>query len=65
MENINELNKINNNNNNDTFIFSSINLKKDILKYFNQILIFEQHLNKYPLLQGFYDENHINSLSTT
>ena len=36
MENINELNKINNNNN-DTFIFSSINLKKDILKYFNSL----------------------------
>ena len=35
MENINELNKINNNN--DTFIFSSINLKKDILKYFNSL----------------------------
>ena len=37
MENINELNKINNNNNNDTVIFSSINLKKDILKYFNSL----------------------------
>ena len=36
MENINELNKINNNNN-DTVIFSSINLKKDILKYFNSL----------------------------
>lgn len=36
MENINELNKIYNNNN-DTVIFSSINLKKDILKYFNSL----------------------------
>jgi len=36
MENINELIK-NNNNNNDTVIFSSINLKKDILKYFNSL----------------------------
>ena len=37
MENINELIKNNNNNNNDTVIFSSINLKKDILKYFNSL----------------------------